>query len=343
MSVNWRKKFGLMDSSESRRPAPRGQATQQHADQSNQINEPPKPLKSIRVVSEEPDPPRSNDPKLADLRLIHVGKSGGSTVIQTLGISQYHTVKPRFKPNEQYIIWLRNPLSRFVACFNMSKYHYYWNHRSEPLRIRCGFPDLGNNPDRPERPEGSKMPILPSHYGYMINYFDSANEVAESLDSIDSRRKEIATTLMNHAYAHIASSLGWYTDSGQFIRRHKANIYFVGRQEHMDDDMNLLCDKIGIPRIESLKKWRENRYSPPESKLLSARAVANLKKHYRHDYAALDVLASLGFIDTETRESYNTYPLMKPEEAIPAVPASAAEQGEPTCQQEDAEEISPSD
>ena len=325
----------------------RGPAPRQQQEDSPVAQSPPwrsncvaqsQPWRSNRVVSEEPNPPISTDPKLADLRLIHVGKSGGSTVVQTLGVSQYHTIKPRFKPNEQYIIWLRNPISRFVACFNMSKYHYYWHNRSEALRIRCGFPDLGNNPERPERPEGNKIPILPSQYGYMINYFDTANEVAESLDSVDSRRKQIATSLINHAYGHLASGLGWYTDSGQFIRRHKANIYFVGRQEQMDADMNLLCDKIGLPRIESLKKWRENRYSPPESKLLSARAVANLKNHYKHDYAALDVLLELGFIDTATRESYNSYPLMMPEPSTPLALDSVA-----AATVDHSEERSPSD
>lgn len=331
MQVDWRKKFGVMEPNESRQPAPK-QSESAHS----------QPVKSRSRAPEESNSPRSSDPKLADLRLIHVGKSGGSTVCQTLGISQYHIVKPRFRQNEQYVLWLRNPISRFVACFNMSKYHYYWHNRSEELRIRCGFPDLGDNPARPERPEGNKFPIQPPAYEYMINYFETANEVAESLDSVDSRRKQIATSLINHVHGHLATSLGWYTDSGQFVRRHKANIYFVGRQEHMDADMNLLCDKIGIPRVETLKKWRENRYSPAETKLLSARAVANLKNHYKHDYAALDVLTSLGFLDKETRESYNSYPLMKPVPATPAVHASAAEQ-EQQADHDEIEGITPSD
>ena len=174
MQVDWRKKFGVIESNESRQPAPSGPAKQEEPSESSikRSSQSSQSTQSSKVTYS-----RSKDPKLLDLRLIHVGKSGGSTVCQTLGINQYHTVKPRFSSNEQYVLWLRNPISRFVACFNMSKYCYYWNNRSEELRIRCGFPDLGDNPLRPERPEGNNFPIQPPAYEYMINYFESRQKL----------------------------------------------------------------------------------------------------------------------------------------------------------------------
>ena len=56
--------------------------------------------------------------------VIHIGKTGGSTITEVLkmhypNLKEYHCHWNRdYKPNEKYIIWIRNPISRFVSAFN---------------------------------------------------------------------------------------------------------------------------------------------------------------------------------------------------------------------------------
>ena len=56
------------------------------------------------------------------IKLIHIGKCGGSFVVHNFGWEQqqYHLEKPKFKTSEHYVIWVRNPIRRFVSAFNMS-------------------------------------------------------------------------------------------------------------------------------------------------------------------------------------------------------------------------------
>ena len=56
---------------------------------------------------------------LNNIKFIHIGKCGGSTIKNSFKLwkIQYH-LNRNYKENENYIIWLRNPLHRFVSAFN---------------------------------------------------------------------------------------------------------------------------------------------------------------------------------------------------------------------------------
>ena len=55
------------------------------------------------------------------LRFIHIGKCGGTTIVENFKLTQYH-INNNYSNDENYIIWIRHPLKRFVSAFNFSNY-----------------------------------------------------------------------------------------------------------------------------------------------------------------------------------------------------------------------------
>ena len=52
-----------------------------------------------------------------DVRFIHIGKCGGTSLVSLFNFNQYHLVR-NYSDKSRFIIWLRNPLKRFVSAFN---------------------------------------------------------------------------------------------------------------------------------------------------------------------------------------------------------------------------------
>ena len=72
--------------------------------------------------------------------LIHIGKSGGTSVRNILCEKQYkfsikHLGWVRFNPSEKYIIVLRNPISRFISAFNW-RYHLVCDTKIQQFRFK---------------------------------------------------------------------------------------------------------------------------------------------------------------------------------------------------------------
>ena len=58
-----------------------------------------------------------------DIVFIHIGKCGGSSVIEELKrknikFIEKHVGKVKFRNNKKYYIIIRNPISRFVSAFD---------------------------------------------------------------------------------------------------------------------------------------------------------------------------------------------------------------------------------
>jgi hypothetical protein len=245
------------------------------------------------------------------LRFIHIGKTGGSTIHvilkqQNIKFKEYHMNK-NYTNNEKYIIWLRNPLSRFVSAFN------YISHL---VNFNC-------NNIKPEDVNSSncllhkiiqkkiinKSPFtFNKRYDNLVKTFKSANNLAEALSSSNLEIKSKALELMNYDCENIHRGIGWYLNNGNFVKNRNDKILFVGKQETMKEDIESLSNILNT-KLNINYTLRKNVFCSTKFKYLSPLAIANLIKFYKNtDYAALKELNKHGWISDEVLELYYTYP-----------------------------------
>jgi hypothetical protein len=239
---------------------------------------------------------------------IHIGKTGGSTVHSCLksalgeAYNRCHMCK-NYNDREKYIIWIRNPISRFVSAFNQS-------YLLVTEEIDNGKKYTMQNCIVPERMEHTKKKYgfaFTKEYDSLVKSFSSANELAESLTSSDVNLRKRAVKLMRSKEGHLFKGIGWYLNDGNFIKNRRSRIIFIGRTEHMTDDIEALSKKIGVP-LKSDLKIRVNVFSDKSAKYLSDLAIKNIINWYKNtDYASLKTMLDFGFIDDETYNSYHTY------------------------------------
>jgi len=241
--------------------------------------------------------------------LIHIGKTGGTTVQTLFNLKQYH-LRKNYNFNDNFIIWVRNPIARFVSAFNMSYVNV--NFKKYITNIK----DFDNKSvlnsaliKRRIKDYLSKKNeyIFAKRYDELINFFETANKLAEALTSNDKIIKEKAEELMNYPVGHIYMGIGWYLNNGRFVKNRNNKIVFVGKQETMDEDI----EKLGTLLNKKIKndKIRINNYSTDQSKYLSPLAIENIIRYYKNtDYAALIELNKHGWISNEVLELYYTYP-----------------------------------
>lgn len=239
------------------------------------------------------------------LKFIHIGKCGGTNVCKKLypnkNTGDYH-LKRNYKSDEKYIIWIRNPLERFVSAFNMS-YNI----------INADTSNLNKNNltlDNCLAPARFRYKMTHDHtftkrYDYLVNYFKTANELAESITSTNIEKKQLALELMNSEQEHIFKGIGWYLYNGEFIEKNHNKITFVGTCENMADDMTRLGNLLNI-KINNKKHIRKNTNN--NDKFLSSKAIKNILNFYKHtDYEALQKLVEYNFITKDLFEKYHHY------------------------------------
>jgi hypothetical protein len=150
--------------------------------------------------------------------------------------------------------------------------------------------------------------IYSPRYDTLINYFQTANNLAEALSSENKKIRRKAYELMNYPTSgHIYRGIGWYLNNGRFVRKHNNNIIFVGKQETMEEDIEGLS--VVLNKELKNEETRINNYSTKESKYLSPLAIKNIIKYYKYtDYAALIELNKHGWISDSVLELYYKYP-----------------------------------
>jgi hypothetical protein len=250
-----------------------------------------------------------------NLSFVHVGKTGGTTIYYLLknnkiDFKEYHMNIKNYNNNEKYIIWLRNPISRFVSAFNffvISKNQYYEIREKKitdfslktcllPEQIACRL---------------NRGFLFPKRFEELIDLFKNPNNLAESLSSSDLDIKKKAIELMNFDTDfrgnHFLYGMGWALNNGNFIKNRNKRILFVGKQETMKEDIERLGKILNV-KLNSNAKLRENTYVSEESKYLSPLAIQNIIDWYKDtDYKALEELQKHGWITEEILDSYYKY------------------------------------
>ena len=222
---------------------------------------------------------------------IHIGKSGGTSVKKTLkkilNIDFIHMQKVEYEPNTKYIIWLRDPLTRFVSAYNFA-HNFINKYKNNVVNI-----------------EGQRFIDL-------VNYFESANNLAENIYT-----DEFAYELMTYSnydrcrntncaqhVNHISKGIAYYLNDGKFIENHHKDIIFVGTLENIENDLNKLQKLLGITQLKKIKTQTWDNIKTNKSKYLSPLAKQNLKKFYELDYYCIQLLVQYGLIDYNKVESY---------------------------------------
>lgn len=237
------------------------------------------------------------------ISFIHIGKAGGSSVCDVFGrIKNYH-LRKNYHDAEKYIIWIRNPLNRFVSSFNHSLCivnadvssipKIDLNHCIAPAAVRrlqrAGF-------------------AFSRDYDALVKKFQSANELAESLYSKNQTMRANARNLMNRQEEHLYKGIGWYLNNGDLVKKSRDRILFVGRVEYMKEDIQALAKKLDVELFYNGKKARENVYVGIEKKYLSPLAIQNIIAWCKDtDYAAIEQLFKYNWIDETTYKSYFEY------------------------------------
>ena len=240
------------------------------------------------------------------ITFIHIGKTGGSTIQTLLNLKQYHLTN-NYNLNNKFIIWIRNPIARFVSAFNMSYVNVnFKNYIKSTSELEYKSVILGRRIKNFLSKEQNY--IFSKRYDELINYFQKANNLAEALSSNNKNIRQKAEELMNYPnIGHIYRGIGWYLHNGKFVRKYNNKIIFVGKQETMDEDLERLGTLLNKEIVDD--KSRINNYSTKKSKYLSPLAVKNIIRFYKDtDYAALIELNKHGWISDSVLDLYYTYP-----------------------------------
>jgi hypothetical protein len=240
------------------------------------------------------------------LTFIHIGKTGGSTIQKILNLKQYHLNK-NYNFNNKFIIWVRNPIARFVSAFNMAYINVNFKkfikntNDLEPRSVLLKW-KIDNFLSKKQNF------IYSPRYDELVNFFQTANNLAEALSSNNNKIRKKAEELMNDPLEHINKGIGWYLNNGKFVKNHNKKIVFVGKQETMEEDIEKLSVVLN-KEIKNDEETRINYYSTKESKYLSPLAIKNIIRFYKNtDYAALIELNKHGWISDEVLDLYYTYP-----------------------------------
>lgn len=244
----------------------------------------------------------------SDFYFIHIGKCGGTSIRESFTENygrepnHIHLKLPEFDESRKYIIWIRNPIKRFVSAFNFahSIVNFDTSNKQEYTLDNCPAPFHINNKIKNNNIAFADTP----YYSELIIFFKTPNNLAESLTSDDKEIKNKALKLMTAPVEHIYKGIGWYLDNGNFVEKYNDNIMFVGTLENMEHDINALNKKLDTELV--VHKSRVNKFgSYPRE--LSTKAIKNIIEFYSGDYKALKALKEKDWITQKTLDSYYLY------------------------------------
>lgn len=237
---------------------------------------------------------------------IHIGKCGGTTIQRSMLSSQtvlrqVHMKKAPLDLQKNYIIWLRNPINRFVSAFNHSKRIIDFpveKFQREELTI-----ENSPAPQRIVRRIKNGYAFSPE-YDRLVKEFDTANDLAESLFGDDLIRRKKAQKLMRRPEEHIFRGIGWHLDNGHWIEKFAKNVLFVGSIENMDSDLEALKSKMGDDFC-GVQFERSRTGNANQDTSLSTAALSNVRRFYADtDYKALGTLHQYGLITDDLYALY---------------------------------------
>jgi hypothetical protein len=211
------------------------------------------------------------------VHMLHIGKTGGTAIQHALRpharagrfaiLFHKHDATLQDVPRgEAVVFFLRDPVSRFVSGFNS--------------RLRQGQPRYLVPWDERE--------------AAAFNEFTDPNALARALSSDDPGQRERAMRAMR-AIQHVRNSYWeWFADPDYF-RARLSDVFFIGFQESLDADFQMLKRKLGLsgPIELPADDIQAHRNPRAASSHLDETATVNLRSWYAADYSFLDMCREL--------------------------------------------------
>jgi hypothetical protein len=205
------------------------------------------------------------------------GKTGGTALTATLleyrDVLSFvlvfcgHEVTLADVPVGDYAMFLlRDPLTRFVSAFNgrlredRPRYNYPWT-------------------------EGERRAFA---------RFETPDELGSALSSTDESEQSAATDAMR-SIGHVNTPYSYWFGSERAFRRRLQDVFFIGFQDHLDADFDVLKRKLGLPAEARLPSDDASAHRAPAgySRDLSQRARTNLERWYASDIEFVKVCREL--------------------------------------------------
>jgi hypothetical protein len=227
---------------------------------------------------------RPKTPSVADptdprppLNVLHIGKTGGTALKHVLAENQNgsvyqllfrgHGVTLADVPDgERYMFLIRDPLTRFVSAFNgrlredRPRYHYPWR---DEERVAFAI-------------------------------FKTPDQLAVALSSADADERAQAEAAM-HGIGHVNTPYtSWFPTEAAF-RKRLDDLFFIGLQDRLDEDFELLRQKLGLPADVRLPRDETVAHKTPSGydDQLSETGRANLERWYAFDLAFVQLCRDL--------------------------------------------------
>jgi len=216
-----------------------------------------------------------------DLKVIHIGKCGGSTVCDGVKRSDlikekfkkveiFHMRKPLFSENSHYLIIIRNPIDRAISAFN-------WRQKLVIEEKR----QLHKNKMRREK----EIAVL-NEYKYL-------NQLAEDL-YLKNSKPNMTLFKRFQSIRHIRENISFYLKT--LLKSINSNqIYGIIKQNELSSDCNKLIGDIAIGN----KKYNKSKIPNDPSLYLSLKAKTNLRKFFIEDFNCIFTLRNLDALNDE--------------------------------------------
>jgi hypothetical protein len=208
---------------------------------------------------------------------LHIGKTGGTALKHVLLESQeaspyqllfrgHHVTLAEVPRGERFMFLIRDPLTRFVSAFNgrlredRPRYHYPWR---EEERIAFAV-------------------------------FKTPDQLAVALSSSDAEERDQAERAMR-GIGHVNTPYTfWFADESA-LRARLPDLFFIGSQERLDEDFELLKRRLGLPDELRLPGDETAAHKTPAGfeDHLSERARANLERWYERDLVLVQLCREL--------------------------------------------------
>lgn len=202
------------------------------------------------------------------VHIIHIGKTGGSAVKEALMPYlltgkfkiELHDHSFRLKDipeGEKVVFFLRDPIKRFISGF------YSRKRKGQP---RYNFP---------WSPGEEKA----------FGHFKTPNALALALSSEDKRLQEAALMAMKNITHVNTFCWDWFDSKTYFLSRF-SDILFIGFQESLSDNFNMLKRVLNLPESLRLSSDDDVVHRNPGhlDTHLDAEAMKNIANWYKNDY-----------------------------------------------------------